>query len=55
MKFPYSAKGCSHCDLRQVCDLKISEANVDESFREIREGQKVWWTMCKDFFREVRE
>ena len=51
MKFLYAVKGCSHCGLRESCDLKNHRANLQDEVRVIREEKRTWWSRCKDFFR----
>jgi len=59
----YAVKGCSHCDLRESCDLKDSRANLSETVKVVKETSSArtrkpawtWKTFCLDFFREPRE
>lgn len=57
MKFFYAIKGCSHCDLRESCNLKNHRANLSEKGRFVDDPinpKKQWWTRCKDFYRNPR-
>ena len=49
--FLYAVKGCSHCDLRESCDIKNSKANLSKKMKKVDR----WETFCLDFFREFRE
>jgi len=51
MKHPYAIKGCSHCLLRESCDLKDSEANLLHTPRRYVVEGKTWWSACEDYFK----
>lgn len=62
MKYLYSVKGCSHCDINSKCNEKNSEATIMAAIRRFENhenGTRVWETLCKDFVRhdsqEVQE
>ena len=47
MRYLYSVKGCSHCDIREGCDIKDHKANLVRDLRHV-DG---WETFCADFMR----
>lgn len=56
MKFLYAVKGCSHCDSREYCPMKLknSEINLLKQPRQIKEDRRKWISYCKDFHRIQR-
>jgi len=54
MKYLYSIKGCSHCDLREKCIYKNSPVNLSPKLRILKDSRGTWETYCMDFTREDR-